>query len=116
MRFAKFSQALTQEARDRKQFIDKKSRIGLRADGSIFVKLGKLDWEIQFLRVVERDNWKCQGCGAQLNSITADVDHVLSRGKGGDDSLSNLRLLGNYLSDCKCHPKRHLHVMSGKVQ
>ena len=115
MKWARFSPALTREAREKKQLLDKNSKIGIRGDGSIFLKLGKLDWELQFLRVIERDKWKCQGCGAQLNSVTADVDHVLSRGKGGDDSLSNLRLLGNYLSACKCHPKRHVHVMSGKV-
>jgi HNH endonuclease len=119
MRFAHYSEGLTKHARQLKRFLDKRSKIGLRPDGSQFVKLGKKDWEIQYQRVVERDHWECQGfrdghfCLTKLNSETADVDHILPRGKGGDDSLSNLQLLGNYLSACKCHSKKHLRIKHG---
>ena len=115
MKWAAYSPALTREAREKKQLLDKRSKIGLRRDGSIFLKLGKLDWEVQAQRVYERDKWKCQGCGAQLNYLTADIDHIVSRGQGGGDDLLNLRLMGNYLSACKCHLKRHVRVLSGKV-
>lgn len=115
MRWAHYSPELTREAREKKQLLDKRSRIGLRPDGSQFVKLGKEDWAIQYERVLERDKWICQECGALLRYGEADVDHIISRGRGGDDQLHNLRLLGNRFSKCKCHLKRHVRVLSGKV-
>lgn len=52
--------------------------------------------------VIRRDKGLCQEC-LRLGFVTAgsDVDHILSKAKGGTDDLSNLQLL------CKeCHKKK----------
>lgn len=106
MRWAKFSKVLTDEARASGEFLDPKSRIGIRMDGTRYVRLGKLDWNIQYERVFERDKSKCQKCGNGLTQIDGEIDHVIPRGRGGDDSLLNLQLLGGPWSICKCHRGR----------
>jgi 5-methylcytosine-specific restriction endonuclease McrA len=46
------------------------------------------------------------GCG---KNNPLEVDHIISRGKGGDDSLDNLRSL------CfTCHRARHVRVGGSK--
>ena len=46
---------------------------------------------------------KCEGQGQQ------ELDHIVPRGKGGDDSLANLQFL------CRdCHRKKHVQVKWSK--
>ncbi len=42
------------------------------------------------IRILERDNYTCQYCGAQAPHVRLHVDHVLPRSRGGDDSPGNL--------------------------
>jgi len=43
-------------------------------------------WRKVRAKVIARDNGICQYCGEEGN----EVDHILSRKRGGDDSLDNL--------------------------
>jgi hypothetical protein len=62
-------------------------------------------------QVIERDRGKCQNCCASVGQ-SGDVHHVVPRGKGGSDRLSNLVLL------CReCHDAVHDDdVMAPTVQ
>lgn len=52
-------------------------------------------------QVIERDRGECQNCCASVGQ-SGDVHHIVPRGKGGSDKLSNLRLL------CRqCHDAVH---------
>jgi 5-methylcytosine-specific restriction endonuclease McrA len=52
------------------------------------------------LKVLERDNWRCQLCGARSN---LQVHHIVYRSHGGPDSEDNL------ITACvTCHEQIHL--------
>lgn len=52
--------------------------------------------------VHERDRRQCVNCGASELDSTLDVHHIVPRGRGGSDRLSNLALL------CRqCHDAVH---------
>lgn len=61
--------------------------------------------------VIERDQGQCGNCGTLVGD-GGDVHHIVPRGKGGSDKLSNLRLL------CRqCHDAIHEDdVMAPTVQ
>jgi 5-methylcytosine-specific restriction endonuclease McrA len=46
-------------------------------------------WRTLRVRVLARDRWTCQECGAPAS----DVDHVLPRAYGGPDTAPNLLAL-----------------------
>lgn len=51
-------------------------------------------WPAIRKRILTRDNWQCQRCGRVLGSrYEAQVDHVVAKRDGGDDSESNLQSL-----------------------
>jgi 5-methylcytosine-specific restriction endonuclease McrA len=58
------------------------------------------------MKIMERDNWRCQFCGTRSN---LQVHHIIYRSHGGPDSENNL------ITACvTCHEeihlcKRHLH-------
>ena len=53
------------------------------------------------MKVLSRDNWKCQRCG-RMNDL--HVHHIRSRGQLGSDRVENLITL------CAlCHREHHLH-------
>ncbi len=63
------------------------------------VKLSVKDYKLLHQRVLERDGWRCQGCGS---SKDLQVHHMRARSKLGDDSLENL------ISLCaNCHADLH---------
>lgn len=103
MRWAKYSRTLTLESRKAGRLLDLRSKIGLRPDGTQFWKLYGVDISLQRERVSERDRGMCGGCGIWLALDERELDHIIPRGRGGDDSLSNLQLLGGPFSACKCH-------------
>lgn len=104
------SKRLTKLARKEGRFENRSSRIGLRPDGTEFLQLAGVDMGLQRNRVFMRDNYRCQGCGRALTLAECEMDHVRSRGKGGDDSMSNLRTV------CfNCHRLKHVRILSGKV-
>ncbi len=43
-------------------------------------------WSSKRLRILERDSYRCQYCGASADT----VDHLIPRSKGGDESDTNL--------------------------
>jgi 5-methylcytosine-specific restriction endonuclease McrA len=51
----------------------------LRLDSTIYDKLRQ--------QVLQRDGWRCQGCGTRSN---LEVHHKEFRSRGGDDSEENL--------------------------
>lgn len=58
-------------------------------------------WRRTRLQVIARDGGVCQLCGIVVSRM-AQIDHIHEKAAGGDDSLSNLRLL------ClPCHSRRH---------
>lgn len=90
-------------------FKDRRSYVGIRPDGREFLKLFGQDMEVQHELVRLRDKGICQICMA-LCRWSGEVDHIRSRGMGGDDSLENLRWVCGAGSRNKCHQKRHIRV------
>ncbi|WP_049936061.1 HNH endonuclease [Haloplanus natans] len=61
--------------------------------------------------VIERDQGQCVNCGASGPDTTLDVHHIVPRGRGGSDRLSNLALL------CRqCHDAAHDEATAPTVQ
>jgi len=56
------------------------------------------------LKVLQRDRWHCQACGATTN---LQVHHVEARSHQGSDSEGNLMTLCS-----ECHRKIHLRITS----
>jgi 5-methylcytosine-specific restriction protein A len=57
-------------------------------------------WRRTRLAVIARDQGICQLCGLLVVG-SPDIDHIVEKAKGGDESMGNLRTL------CKaCHSKR----------
>ncbi len=66
--------------------------------------------------ILEERGYRCEGCGRTYTEEDAeyylDLDHILSRARGGGDTRENLRVL------CRgeCHPRRTgLNVKHGKL-
>lgn len=47
-------------------------------------------WARLRLAVLERDGWVCAYCGKALEGDDATADHIVPRGTGGRDELTNL--------------------------
>jgi 5-methylcytosine-specific restriction protein A len=59
-------------------------------------------WKAKRLQVLTRDGYQCQDCGRIVDQPRqAHVDHIVARGAGGTDELSNLRTLC-----ASCHSSR----------
>jgi 5-methylcytosine-specific restriction endonuclease McrA len=59
-------------------------------------------WQTIRDQVLERDNYRCVSCRAELQSRDADVHHLLPRSMGGSDELANLVTLCD-----GCHAAHH---------
>jgi hypothetical protein len=117
MRFATKSVPLTKEA----HFLDRRSVIGRRMDGSLHVRLFGRDMIALHERVFERDGHRCVDCGwpyagrswtycelVQRGDIHLELSHNIPRGRGGSDTEEN--------TACRCricHRKRDLHGQPG---
>lgn len=44
-------------------------------------------------KVLKRDRYTCQACGARAPDVELEVDHVVPVSRGGTDDLSNLKVL-----------------------
>jgi 5-methylcytosine-specific restriction endonuclease McrA len=63
------------------------------------------DWHMQKLRVLLRDDFRCQFCKEMIDidgGKIADVHHILKRSDGGPDDLKNL-----LLAHTECHKRAH---------
>ena len=104
MRFAKYSDALTKEAR----FKDKRSKIGIRWDGTQRVVLKGKDMTDLRERVFERDKWTCVDAywGSQCKG-PLELSHWPPRSKSeGSDTLEG--------TSCRC--QRHHRMLDGHNQ
>lgn len=45
------------------------------------------------LKVVRRDNYRCQMCGKTVDDRDIELDHIIPHSKGGPTNVENLRLL-----------------------
>jgi 5-methylcytosine-specific restriction endonuclease McrA len=63
------------------------------------IKLGKQIYRRLMKRVLDRDGWRCQGCGSLEN---LQVHHKTKRSQQGDDALANLVTLCAH-----CHMAEH---------
>ena len=93
-RGAKIDVAKTTEYRNERAFRDKRSFWAV--DGRLF--LYGMDMSARRMKVLERDEKCCVMCGKFVGN-NGEADHFpVSRGRGGDDSMDNLR------TSCKrCH-------------
>lgn len=71
----------------------------------------KGDWKRKRLRVLERDQWRCQWCGEDLkqHGIVATVDHVTSIKLGREQGWTEEQIWeqGNLIASCKsCNSSR----------
>lgn len=71
-------------------------------------------WQITRVKVLERDEYRCQRCLTSLTVKTAHIDHIIS-GKRGSNHLSNLRALCR-----RCHvlrsDSRHRGMMASALR
>lgn len=101
MRFAREHAALTEDA----HFMDPRSKVGLRADGSPLVRLFGRDKSALHDRVFARDKNACVDCGS---TYWLQLSHDVPLGHGGGDTEDN--------THCRCrdcHVKRDLHGEPG---
>jgi len=50
----------------------------------------KSSWIRFRFKVLSRDNFTCQYCGAKAPNVELEVDHITSRKDGGKDEMENL--------------------------
>ena len=68
--------------------------------------LGPKDWGPRRVEIYKRDKETCQICKLWVPFEDMDADHYpVTRGRGGDDSMGNLRTTHHY-----CHLKTHPQV------
>lgn len=90
MRFARYSKELTKAAR----FKDRRSRIGLRSDGTPIVRLAGKDMSKLREDVFEFFNYTCIDRSlVRLNDCHGplELSHQIPRGRGGSDEFENVR-------------------------
>jgi len=100
--WARRDEAATKAARKERRFLDRRSWIGVRKNGDLYLRLHGKDKSAQR----ERLDWfwhnRCALCGKAIGIEEAELDHKVSLGRGGDDQDSNLQFL------CRpCHAKKH---------
>lgn len=89
MRFARYDWELTKAA----GFKDKRSKIGLRPDGTQLVRLAGADMTELRLQAMRRDNWTCVDCDLfRGHWIQLELSHDVPRGRGGSDILDNVHM------------------------
>ena len=99
--WAKRDVAGTRAARKSTLFVDRRSWIGWRKDGSPYIRLYGRDKAAQCERLHLAWDGNCATCNRPVHG-RAELDHVRSRGKGGDDSDANQQFLHR-----RCHKAKH---------
>lgn len=86
MRFARFSKDLTKAAK----FKDRRSKIGIRFDGTQLIRLAGKDMENLHAVVFDRDRFRCVDQGLRFDCEgPLELSHNVSRGRGGSDTPEN---------------------------
>lgn len=89
-------------------FADRRSWVGTKSDGTLYMRCFGKDMAAMRRALLSQSGGRCAMCHVAC-LMSGEVDHVLSRGKGGDDSLANLQFL------CRdCHRKKHVQVKWSK--
>lgn len=97
MRFARFSKELTEKA----GFSNKRSKIGLKSDGTKMVRLAGADMSDLWRKAYFRDEQSCVDCKVPAWKEKLELSHDISRGRGGSDELENV-----HMRCIPCHRKR----------
>ena len=100
-------EAGTRAARKSKLFVDRRSWIGTRKDGSIYIRLYGRDKEAQYERLHLAWDGNCAICGRPVRRGDEDLEHNRSLGSGGDDSDANLQWTHGMTSKESCHRAKH---------
>jgi hypothetical protein len=103
MRFAHKSEFLTAGS----GFLDPRSKIGVRLDGSLLVRLEGRDKSNLRADCLVRDRYTCTKCGRFRRDEELDMHHIQHLGEGGGDILENVT------TRCKwgnCHRGEHGQV------
>lgn len=62
----------------------------------------RAEWLALRERVLQRDQYRCKGCGRGRPTVQLQVAHIIAKQRGGNDSMANLRTL------ClECHQREH---------
>jgi HNH endonuclease len=102
-RGAKRDLAVTKLLRRNYLFNDRRSFVSLGPEPKLF--LYGVDMSAQRDIVYKNSRGRCRKCKVELPEGILEMDHVVSRGKGGDDSITNLQML------CPtCHMHKHNRV------
>lgn len=94
-------EAGTRAARKSKLFVCSRSWLGWRKDGSRYIRLHGRDKAAQHERLFLLWDGNCAICELPVHGC-AELDHMRSRGKGGDDSDANQQFLHR-----RCHKVKH---------
>lgn len=99
--WAKRDEAGTRAARKAKEFVDRRSWKGWRKDGTPYIRLKGRDKEAQYGRLHFLWDGNCAACKKPCR-FRVELHHIVSLGRGGDDSDANLQFL------CRpCHRAAH---------
>lgn len=66
-------------------------------------------------KALKRDNYRCRYCGRNQWAANLSVHHIISKGRGGANELSNLITLC-WQSGCRAHDRAHGMVTSEQRQ
>lgn len=111
--WATFDEAGTRAARKSKLFVDRRSWLGTRKDGSRYIRLHGADKTAQRERLYLAWDGNCAICGKPVRGGDEDLEHNWSLGRGGDDSDANLRFTHGMKSEEPCHrdkTNREIHL------
>jgi 5-methylcytosine-specific restriction endonuclease McrA len=115
MLFFKRDMAATREARRSGRFLSKDSKLTqprwVGSQGQIHYlyvpheRLAGADMRARYREVAEKQS-VCQQCGKRGDKL--EMDHIVSRGRGGCDCIENLQMLCWNFDGSGCHQKKHL--------
>ncbi len=103
MPWARRDEAATKAARRAKRFVDRRSWIGIRHNGDMYLRLHGNDKTAQRERLHALWDGNCYLCGQPVAHGDEDLEHMISLGRGGDDSDANLDFCHGMFSKFPCH-------------
>lgn len=101
--WARRDDAATRAARKAKRFVDRRSWIGVRSNGDMYLRLHGRDKEAQRERLFALWDGNCYLCGQPVARGDEDLEHMIPLGRGGDDSDINQDFCHSMFSKFPCH-------------